>query len=61
MTEWTVLMPLSVALVIADTAAEARQKVLVRAGFGHKPWLARDWVVRLSTPEDLALYAAMKE
>lgn len=61
MTNWIIFAGLSVVVVPADSADGARKDLLERMGFTSKPYLARDWVVREATLDDLRMYAAFSD
>lgn len=46
-------------LVDAHNAEAAREKLGVRLGYEHKPWLWRDIVVRKATADDVQQYGAV--
>jgi hypothetical protein len=54
---WIVLAPLTQMMVKAPDEDAARQKALVMAGYGSKPYLARDWVIRPATEAEVTKYA----
>ena len=58
---WLVKAPLNTFLVEAGTVVQARDKARKDLGFEHKPWISRDWEIRVATEDDKALYAAFAE
>lgn len=54
---WLVTAPLRTMIVPAGDEDEARQKMLEAHRLGSKPYLARDWIVREATAEEIEHYA----
>lgn len=50
---WLVFTPVHVAAVFAENADAARTKALRELNLQAKPWLGRNWNIRLAKPEEL--------
>ena len=50
---WLVFTPVHVAAVFAENADAARTNCLRSLNLLAKPWLGRDWNIRLAKPEEL--------
>ena len=62
MPHWIVWTPTAVAIVEDCTSEKiAREKAIVQLGVANKPWLGRDWVIRVATSDELRLYAAQAD
>jgi hypothetical protein len=58
---WIVYAGLSVTMVEAVTYKEAKKAALAHFGFEHKPYLARDWKIRVACDEEKKRYAALAD
>lgn len=56
--KWTVIAPTSFVVVEADTQPAAIELVLAAAHLWGRTWLAKDWVIREATEDDVRRYSA---
>lgn len=55
---YIVFAGLSVAVFKATSPENAIELMLEDFGYSQRPWIARDWVARPATPDDIARYSA---
>jgi hypothetical protein len=57
---WLIRAGLSTILVWAATAEDAQRVALTETGFWAKPWVARDWIIRPATDDEVREFEARK-